>query len=41
MVKNIGYELAIGTLVFVPYLVLFALSSRYFIGGLTGGALKE
>lgn len=41
VVKNIGYDLAIGTLLFLPYLALFALSSRYFIGGLTGGALKE
>jgi ABC-type glycerol-3-phosphate transport system permease component len=40
-VKNIGYDLAIGTLLFLPYLALFAVSSRYFIGGLTGGSLKE
>lgn len=41
VVKNIGYDLTIGTLLFLPYLALFAFSSRYFIGGLTGGALKE
>jgi ABC-type glycerol-3-phosphate transport system permease component len=41
VVKNIGYDLTVGTLLFMPYLLLFALSSRYFIGGLTGGALKE
>jgi len=40
-VKNIGYDLTIGTLVFLPYMILFAFSSRYFIGGITGGALKE
>jgi len=40
-VKNVGYDLTVGTLVFLPYLLLFAFSSRYFIGGLTGGALKE
>jgi len=40
-VKNIGYDLAVGTLLFLPYLALFAVSSRYFISGLTGGALKE
>lgn len=40
-VRNIGYELAIGTLLFVPYFVLFSVSSKYFIGGLTVGALKE
>ena len=40
VVKNIGYDLAVGTLLFVPYLALFAFSSRYFIKGLTGGALN-
>lgn len=40
-IKNIGYDLTIGTLLFLPYFVLFAVSSRYFIKGLTGGALKE
>lgn len=39
-VKNIGYDLTIGTLLFVPYLVLFAVSSRYFIKGLSAGAVK-
>jgi len=39
-VKNIGYDLAVGTLLFLPYLLLFAVSSRYFMGGLTGGAIK-
>jgi multiple sugar transport system permease protein len=41
VVKNIGYDLTVGTLLFLPYLLLFAISSRYFIGGLTGGAIKE
>lgn len=40
-VKEIGYNLAVGTMVFLPYLALFSFSSRYFISGLTGGALKE
>lgn len=40
-VKNIGYNLAVGTLLFLPYLALFAFSSKYFISGLTGGALNE
>ena len=40
-VRDIGYHLAIGVMMFLPYLLLFAFSSRYFIGGLTGGALKE
>lgn len=41
VVKDIGYSLAVGTALFIPYLIVFALSSRYFITGLTGGALKE
>ena len=40
-VKNIGYEMAVGTLLFLPYLLIFSFSSRYFLEGLTGGALKE
>ena len=39
-VKNIGYDLTIGTLLFLPYLALFAVSSRYFIKGLAVGAVK-
>jgi ABC-type glycerol-3-phosphate transport system permease component len=39
--KSIGYNLAVGTLLFIPYLLLFAFSSKYFIEGLTGGATKE
>jgi ABC-type glycerol-3-phosphate transport system permease component len=41
VVNNIGYDLAVGTVLFVPYLVLFAVSSRYFIKGLTLGGAKE
>lgn len=41
VVKNIGFHLAVGTMIFLPYLALFAFSSKYFIGGLTGGAMKE
>ncbi len=39
-VRNIGYDLTIGMLLFLPYLVIFAVSSKYFIKGLTGGAVK-
>ena len=39
-VRNIGYDLTIGVMLFVPYLVLFSISSRYFIKGLTGGGIK-
>jgi len=41
VVKNIGYDLTVGTLLFLPYLALFAVSSRYFIKGLTAGAVKQ
>jgi ABC-type glycerol-3-phosphate transport system permease component len=40
-IKNVGKDLAIGVLAMVPYFLIFSLASRYFIGGLTGGALKE
>jgi len=40
-VKNVGYELAIGVFLFVPYLILFSVSSKYFIKGLSAGAIKE
>ena len=40
VVKNIGYNLAVGTLLFIPYLILFAFSSKYFIQGLTAGGVK-
>lgn len=40
-VRSIGYDLAVGTMLFLPYLALFSFSSRYFIAGLTGGAIKE
>ena len=40
VVRNIGYDLTVGTLLFLPYLALFAVSSRYFIKGLQAGALK-
>jgi alpha-1,4-digalacturonate transport system permease protein len=40
-VKNVGYELAIGVFLFIPYLILFSLSSKYFIKGLANGAIKE
>lgn len=39
-IKNVGYELAVGTVLFIPYLLIFSFASRYFIEGLTGGALK-
>jgi len=39
--NNVGYDLAVGTMLFLPYLILFAASSRYFIKGLTLGGIKE
>lgn len=41
VVKNIGYDLTVGTLLFIPYILIFAASSRYFIQGLTLGGVKE
>jgi len=40
-VKNVGYNLAVGVMLFIPYLIVFSLSSKYFIAGLTTGSLKE
>ena len=40
-VKNLGYDLAVGTLLFLPPLAIFAVSSRYFVAGLNVGALKD
>jgi ABC-type glycerol-3-phosphate transport system permease component len=40
-VKDIGYNLAVGTLLFIPYLLIFAVSSKYFVQGLTTGGTKE
>lgn len=40
-VRDIGRDMAVGVLAMVPYLAIFSFSSRYFIGGLTVGALKE
>jgi ABC-type glycerol-3-phosphate transport system permease component len=41
VVTNIGYDLAVGTALFLPYLILFAVSSRYFLKGLTLGGVRE
>ena len=40
-VKDVGYDMAIGCMAFLPYFIVFLFTSRYFITGLTGGALKE
>lgn len=40
-VDRIGYDLAVGTVLFVPYVVLFAFTSRYFVKGLAAGSTKE
>jgi len=39
-VRNIGYNLAVGVMLFIPYLIVFSLSSKYFVKGLQG-AVKE
>jgi len=40
-IRSVGYNLAVGVMLFIPYLIVFSLSSRYFITGLTTGAMKE
>jgi multiple sugar transport system permease protein len=40
-VKNVGKDLAIGVMAMAPYLLIYSISSRSFIGGLTWGAMKE
>lgn len=41
VVNRIGYDLAVGSILFAPYLLLFAFTSQYFVKGLTLGGLKE
>jgi multiple sugar transport system permease protein len=38
--EYIGYDLAVGTVLFLPYIILFAASGRYFVKGLTAGGLR-
>jgi multiple sugar transport system permease protein len=40
-VRNVGRDMAIGVLAMAPYLAIFAVSSRYFIQGLTTGGTRE
>jgi len=40
-VKNVGKDMAIGVMAMLPYFLIFSLTSKHFIGGLTGGATKE
>jgi len=40
IVKNHGYNLAVGTVLFIPPIIIFAFTSRYFVKGLTSGAVK-
>jgi multiple sugar transport system permease protein len=39
-IRNLGYDMAVGTVLLVPLLAIFAASSRYFVEGLKG-AVKE
>lgn len=41
VVENVGYDLAVGTCLFIPLILIFAGSSRYFQKGLTMGGLRE
>jgi len=38
--EYIGYDLAVGTVLFLPYIILFAIGGRYFVKGLTAGGLR-
>jgi len=38
--EYIGYDLAVGTILFLPYIILFAIGGRYFVRGLTAGGLR-
>lgn len=40
-IKNFGLDFAIASLITLPLAVIFSVGSKYFIGGLTGGAVKE
>ena len=40
-VKDVGRDMAIGIMAFIPYLLIYVFASRYFIGGAMAGALKE
>jgi len=40
VVDNLGYDLAVGTFLFIPYILIFASSSRYFMKGLTMGGIR-
>ncbi len=39
--SDFGYQLAVSVVIMLPALIVFAFSSRYFIGELTAGAAKE
>jgi ABC-type glycerol-3-phosphate transport system permease component len=41
MASDYGYQLAVAMVIMLPALLIFAFSSRYFIGELTVGAAKE
>jgi ABC-type glycerol-3-phosphate transport system permease component len=41
MASDFGYQLAVAVVVMLPMVLIFAFSSRYFIGELTAGAAKE
>jgi ABC-type glycerol-3-phosphate transport system permease component len=41
MVDRVGYDLAVGTTLFLPYVALFAFTSRYFVQGIAVGGVKD
>ncbi len=40
-ISDFGYELTVGTVLAIPMILIFLFTSRYFVGGLTVGAVKE
>jgi ABC-type glycerol-3-phosphate transport system permease component len=40
ILDDIGFDLAVGTVLFIPYIVMFIISSKYFVSGLTAGGLR-
>ena len=40
-IKQYGYQMAVGIILFLPMFLIYLVSSKYFIGGLTVGGIKE
>ncbi len=40
VIDQVGYDLAVGTVLLIPYVIIFAFSGRYFAKGLSEGGLR-